>query len=402
MTNSYRRVLLILISTLFVVFEGYNEAGASVLPTIPSNEELTRQRTQNSLNLSAKLLCSGVFVSNRPAEKVIEEDLHWSGYSFFDWERTSVDINKQQKTVTLRLKEEAGDCIIRSEAATFDEGYGCTLLPYQATRLPIVRPKRVSKSTTRPLPINEANTSDAISSILNQAFEETPGKPRQRTRAILVLQDGQIIAEQYADGFSKETSFLGWSMGKSIAAILFGAFAEQNSLDIDDPVPLVEWQSTSDPRNSITPRHLLNMAGGLSFANPGSDDQLYYTDLHDHESVYFRSQNIERFVVDRPLSSVPGETFAYRNTNTLNLMAMIRRGIGGEAIISFADRAVFAKIGADSVVLETDPYGNPIITGNVYATARDWARLGDLVRRDGVIDGERLWPKGWRDNVMLK
>ncbi|MEM6538087.1 MAG: serine hydrolase, partial [Pseudomonadota bacterium] len=189
---------------------------------------------------------------------------------------------------------------------------------------------------------------------------------------------------------------------KSIAAILFGAFAEQNSLDIDDPVPLIEWQSTSDPRSSITPRHLLNMAGGLSFANPGLDDQLYYTDLHDHESVYFRSQTIERFVVDRPLSSVPGETFAYRNTNTLNLMAMIRRGIGDEAIISFADRAVFSKIGADSVVLETDPYGNPIITGNVYATARDWARLGDLVRRDGVIDGERLWPKGWRDNVMLK
>ncbi|MEM6414431.1 MAG: serine hydrolase [Pseudomonadota bacterium] len=368
---------------------------------LPDAADLQEQRYQNSIRLSTKLLCSGVFVSGRDPSRVIEDDLYWSEHYFFDWETTATEIDQANKTVRLRAPSTSNPSSEIRATAIFQEGYGCTLLPEQATRLPIEREKRKSFAKRALAESRDANR-PSVEAVLDRAFTETPGKPLQRTRAILVLKGGEIIAERYADGFDKATPMLGWSMGKSVAAIVFGAYAKKTGLDIDKPTSINEWQRATDTRSAITPRHLLNMAGGLRFHNPGTNDNTYYTDLHDHESVYFRPQNIEQLVVHQPLKYRPGRFFSYRNTNTLGLLALVRQSLLAQNVISFADEAVFEKIGADTMTLETDLYGNPIMTGFVYGTPRDWAKLGLLVLNDGKIEGERILPRGWRDDVLMK
>jgi CubicO group peptidase (beta-lactamase class C family) len=45
--------------------------------------------------------------------------------------------------------------------------------------------------------------------------------------------------------------------------------------------------------------------------------------------------------------------------------------------------------------METDPYGNFILTGYDFGTARNWARLGLLYAQDGIWNGTRILPEGW-------
>jgi len=68
-------------------------------------------------------------------------------------------------------------------------------------------------------------------------------------------------------------------------------------------------------------------------------------------------------------------------------------------IYGFAQSELFEKIGADSFVMEPDASGTPIGSSYMYATMRDWARLGQLYLQDGTWNGERLLPEGWADYV---
>ncbi|MEO0398880.1 MAG: serine hydrolase [Pseudomonadota bacterium] len=378
-----------------------------VAAALPTEEQLREQRYRNSIALHAQLLCSGVFVSGRAPQAVIAEDLQWREYYFHDWKTTQWSVDREQERVVLRAPASEIYGATPNYTAVHTPGLGCTLLPVGAERTafsPVNVKTQLPPAANIAWPMGDkgasgdtANT-DKMDTALDAAFNDTGRDAPQNTRAVIVLHKGKIVGERYAPGVSETTPLLGWSMGKSVAAILFGIYAKDTGLDVDDPAPIADWRHRSDPRSRITSRHLLNMAAGLKFHNPSADDSFYYTELHDHESVYFRGQNTEALVIKQPLLYEPGSVFQYRNTNTLALMSIIKRGVqadGGDHLAWPRER-LFDKIGARSFVLEPDAFGNFVITGFDYATARDWARLGQFALQDGVWEGERLWPRGWR------
>lgn len=102
-----------------------------------------------------------------------------------------------------------------------------------------------------------------------------------------------------------------------------------------------------------------------------------------------------------PLEIPPGSEFRYRNSDPLTLGRIIRQIVEGEgeSYLTFPQRALFDRIGARNYVLETDPYGNFIMTGYDFGSAWDWLRFGLLHLWDGVWEGERILPEGWVDFV---
>ncbi|MEM6913241.1 MAG: serine hydrolase [Pseudomonadota bacterium] len=362
--------------------------------------ESDRQRYQNSIALHTKLLCSAVFVSGRQPLEVIRNDLQWSEYYFHDWSTTQWSIDQESQRVSLWT--EGGP----PYTAVFNPSLGCSLLPLGADQLafePISVASQLPPAHTLAWPNGDLNAhgetgdQDGLIAMLDFAFDHGDEHPVQNTRGIVVLHQGKIVAERYAEGYTQDSPMIGWSMGKSISAALMGILVHQTGFDIDAPAPIPEWRGPDDPRGAITPKHLLHMAGGLAFRNPGADEKLYYTDLHDHESVYFRGQNTEHFVLNQSLAYEPGSVFEYRNTNTLALMSILKNADipGKDHHLSWPRTELFDRIGARSFVLEPDAFGNFVITGNDYATARDWARLGLLFLQDGQWGDERLWPDGW-------
>src|SRR5690606_30113596 len=83
------------------------------------------------------------------------------------------------------------------------------------------------------------------------------------TRAVIVLHAGDTAAERDRDGCGPETPFLGWSMSKTVTAVMMGMLVDDGRLDLDPSPPIPAWQRAGDPRGEITLRQLLQMRSGL-------------------------------------------------------------------------------------------------------------------------------------------
>ncbi len=221
------------------------------------------------------------------------------------------------------------------------------------------------------------------------------------TVAFLVTHKGRIVAERYRDGITMHTPLESWSMGKSLTATLMGRLVHQGVYEPEQPAPIPEWQGGGDPRAEIRIADILQMSSGLRFRamqDPDYDPALGYP---DHLYVYTGGIDAFRFAASRSRQWPSGQVGRYRNGDPVLANYLIRLAVEGrgEDYHAFPQRALFDKLGMRNSILEPDPYGNFLLQGYEFISARDWARLGNLYLNDGVWAGERLLPEGWVDFV---
>ena len=100
--------------------------------------------------------------------------------------------------------------------------------------------------------------------------------------------------------------------------------------------------------------------------------------------------------LDRLVRAYP-DTIASHDGNFLILAHLIRNAAGGKPVdaLAFARRELFAPLGMNNVTLQLDSAGTIEGSSNMLASARDWARFGQLYLNDGVVGGKRILPEGW-------
>lgn len=365
------------------------------------DEKLKRENLEFRAAISAHHLSSGLWVVGRSyqrtPEEVIAQDI--APFTFFGWEsvfKYQVDEKRRLVTVT------APGAQPRSARYTGDQG--STILPRGKEDVfftPVRVPRRLPDAAKQDWPMGDVGATEpvpdgvdikAVEAALDWAMEQK----EQNTRAFVVACDGKIIGERYAPGWTKDTPQISWSQGKSITATLIGTLVQRGLLEIDQPAPLKEWQGEGDPRSKIRIRDLLNMSSGLDFTNLGFKGESLTT-RNQHMRVYFDSLNVLKHAVSPPPKVPPGTRYSYLNCDPLSLGKIIRDTVEaqGEDYLTFPQRALFDRIGSRSAVLETDPWGNFIMSGYDYLSARDWVRFGQLYLQDGVWQGERILPEGW-------
>jgi CubicO group peptidase (beta-lactamase class C family) len=143
------------------------------------------------------------------------------------------------------------------------------------------------------------------------------------------------------------------------------------------------------------------MSSGLDFQNLGTGGPRAFTDENEHFRIYQDAIDVCRHAIDQPTDLPPDSAFRYRNSDPLTLTCLVRRIVEGrgEDWLSFPRRALFDPIGIRDAVLETDRFGNFIITGYDFLSAYDWMRFGLLHLWDGMWEGERILPEEWVDFV---
>jgi CubicO group peptidase (beta-lactamase class C family) len=217
------------------------------------------------------------------------------------------------------------------------------------------------------------------------------------TAAFLVTWKGRIIGERYGPGIAATTPLESWSMGKSVTATLMGILIRDGVYKLSQPAPIPEWQKPGDPRAKIRIADLLQMSSGLRSRAPQDPDFDSSGPYPDHLYLYTGGVNSFKYAATRPPQWPPGKVGRYRNTDPVLVNYLLRLAVEkrGEEYLSFPQRVLFDRLGIRSMVLETDPIGNFLLQGYELASARDWARLGNLYLQDGMWKGERILPEGF-------
>jgi hypothetical protein len=343
----------------------------------------------------AQILCSGVFVSGREAKAVLDEDV--AVHPILKLIGARVDYkNREVRASFLGLI--TNQSIYHPELGSILFS-GVSEETVRSRQAGILEPQPVDPESV-PWPTGELIVEEALppgvdTALLDKAVEEAfvepdPRNPR-RTRAVLVLDNGRIIAERYAPGITRDMPLIGWSMTKSLTSALVGILVGQGKLSLRTPAPVPEWQGPDDPRRRITLEQLLWMSSGLSFSETYAEKP-----VSDVQLMLFTCPDTAAYAARLPLEAEPGTEWHY-STGTTNIIGRIMRSAFTDErdYLAFPRRELFNRIGMRSAVLGTDASGTLNAGAFLFASGRDWARLGLLYLNDGVWEGERILPEGW-------
>jgi CubicO group peptidase (beta-lactamase class C family) len=328
----------------------------------------------------SKILCSGVFVAHREPASLLETDLAVDDLAPLRYIQSRIDTEKRRVT--------SGFLGIAKATAVYSPGGGCSLRYASLDPLPI--PPSADPQEDLPGSPNLVEEIDPrLDPVLDWAFAEPDPKLLRRTRAVVILHKGRIVAERYATGFSKSTPLPGWSMTKAVTGALVGILVSEGRLSLEGPAPVPEWREQDDPRHKITLNQLMLMSSGLRF------QEEYGNPLQDVTYMLLQVPDAAAYAAGKPLDAEPGTRWSYSSGTTNIISRIIRQTVGDVAYATFPRDLLFSRLGMQSAVMEQDASGTFVGSSFMYATARDWAKFGQFYLQDGVWGGERILPEGW-------
>lgn len=330
-----------------------------------------------SASLGAKLACSARYVSGFDKDRVVEDLASYSPATRL----LNIDYDDADKRVTTNMLG------LASYAAQYRNGLGCTLDIGDTTPLDGLLVKKV---VSKPAPWPEGDQVSTIQADYQQLTDSIlrqDNQARLQTRALLVVKNGQVVAESYAEGISESTQLLGWSMGKSLTAIMLGRMQAQGLADLEQKAGFVQWQS--DKRQEITLEQLLTMSSGLKFDEtyaPGSDST----------RMLFTAYSASDIALTAMADKAPARHFSYSSGTTNILMRWMRDELGSnQALLDFFHNQILQPLNMAHTTFEVDPSGVYVGSSYIFATARDWAKLGFLMLNEGQWQGQQLLNKAW-------
>lgn len=330
---------------------------------------------------TAKIACSCTFIGGLDEETIYDKELNFNPLRSMKFK-----VDRAKKTVTASVFG------LHPKTAVYREGLGCALL----TEL---KPADAYHADFEPYPLKHDSLRNwfdkrskpmtpSLNRAIDQAFiEEDPNSPSKNTRAVVVLHRGKLIGEKYAPEVNHNSPLLGWSMTKSLTSTIFGMLVDRGKIDIESQTQIPEWQS--DERSQITWKHLLQMNSGLRWKED-------YSDLSDAVTMLFNSDAIGQYALSVPAESRPDSIWNYSSGTSNILSSQMKRFFNSQkAYIKFPYDSLFSRLGMYSMLIETDATGDFVGSSYAWATARDWAKIGQLYLQNGVWEGERILSEDW-------
>jgi CubicO group peptidase (beta-lactamase class C family) len=363
-----------------------------------------------SLSWAAKVVCSGIWITGREGPDVLAGSAGWmasgpeqrraagvaksvapllEGLTVeHDVSRRLVSVTRNRKQGLARFTGPQGAIVIDHEDA-----------PLHFTPTPVTARPTASDDQRWPRGeiVPEARLTMQQRTGVGEALDLLFADAGQMTNAVVVVHKGKIVGERYRRPYSENSRFESWSMGKCIAATLIGVLERRGEVDLSQPMPFAEWSAPDDPRRNIHLADVLQMSSGIEFTGSyGRGEDHAVRDIGgrylDHIYVYAGGVDAHAYCSGKPAEHPPGTVGRYRNCDPLLAMKLVKQIVEarGEEFLTWPQRNLFDPLGMRGMVLETDPYGNFLISGHDYGRARDWARLGLLHLNRGAWFGDQI------------
>jgi CubicO group peptidase (beta-lactamase class C family) len=247
-------------------------------------------------------------------------------------------------------------------------------------------------------PAEQWSTGPTVSGPALQALETYAFPPRDeatrkglRTDALLVIRDGQLIYERYAGPTTADTPHLTWSISKSLMATVLGVAYGEGLFKLQDSVQTFYPPLQKHP--AMTMADLLHWASGMDW-----QEDYEYAPLKSSvvAMLYTRGHpDMAAFTADHREYAKPGEAFRYSSGDSNLLSVALKTIVGPTRYPDYPWTALFEPLGIRHAVWEADAMGTFVASSYAYLTARDLARIGLLMARDGRWGERQLLPRDW-------
>jgi CubicO group peptidase (beta-lactamase class C family) len=356
-------------------------AAAAVLLALSACAELQPARAiRIATGSTSHALCSGLFISGRdPQQTWLEEMRPQPGMGLIAW-GMRFDVDRGRREVRTSF---AG---LAESRAVYRDALGCVVVRGVEPPAVPLDEARTPPAAEPAMPVVAADP--RIRAAIDDAFEEPASGSPRGTQAVVVMHRGRVVAERYAPGIGIDTPLHGHSISKSVAHALVGVLVRQGRLAPEQGI--AAWRDPSDPRRNVTLEQLLRNTSGLP-----ADETMGGFDASSR--MWFIERDMAAFAERGELEAAPGTRWNYSNLGFMLLSRSVRDAAGGSAgdVLRFAQRELFAPLRMHRAVIEFDAAGTPLLSSHVYASARAWARFGQLYLDDGIADGRRVLPEGW-------
>jgi CubicO group peptidase (beta-lactamase class C family) len=352
-----------------------------------------------SAGFFVKNLCSAVFVAQRDAQEVVNNDLRVYGpaiiFNALQW-----SVHKEAGWVS------AGIPLLAHASAAYVEAQGCRRVDTSSSEGQQMKARRgvvpLAMPAEHPSPwpegdvVSEVVHSPTMNAALDLAFSLRDAQGQSRTRAVVVVHKGKIVAERYAESTATNPIQIrrqGWSMAKSMTVTMLGSEALRANLPLDQPLattskPFLAWQGSQDAREQITLRHLMTMSSGLQF------DESYSNPFSAVNQMLFVDADATNQALQQKPQFAPGTVFKY-SSGTTHLLSLWLKDYAKERYDDLPRSAIFKPLGMRSALMERDAAGTYLGSSFVWATARDWAKFGLLYLQRGQWFGSQVVSHDW-------
>jgi CubicO group peptidase (beta-lactamase class C family) len=236
---------------------------------------------------------------------------------------------------------------------------------------------------------------DTIAGFLGTSFND----------GLLVMHRGRIVAERYHNGMSAHTLHLSQSVAKSIVGTVAGILVGRGVVDPAAPVTEYLPELDATAYRGATVPNVLDMTSGVVFDET-------YTALDSHMAkIDAASGWKERRHADWPASvweliltlteteCAHGASFRYRSVET-DVLSFVLQRAAATPLAELVSRELWAPMGAgEDACFTVDPAGYALGDGGFNATLRDYGRFALLHLRRGEIDGRRIVPAAWIEEI---
>lgn len=330
-----------------------------------------------SASMGAKLSCSGKFISRFSNEQIIDDLSSYSPVNQY----LDIQYDSVKKTATATLFN------LSTYTAKYRPATGCSLDIGDTSHLDRIVYTKVPNIAA---PWPKGHMVETLNPSKQQQLEDMLKQDNAaglNTRALVLVKNGVIQAEAYADGIYSDTKLMGWSMGKSLTAILYGRMNKLQQTDIQQTHLFSEWQD--DERQHITMQNLLQMSSGIDF------DEVYAPGSNLTKMLFSETSASDIVLNEGRYGESPGKHFAYSSATTNLIMRWMYNELGNSTqnTYDFLRHELLSKMSMSNTVFETDSMGLFVGSSYIYASARDWARLGLLMLNEGHINGQQLLNK---------
>lgn len=249
-----------------------------------------------------------------------------------------------------------------------------------------------------PLPVKPMDFSDLRYTVEGQSYSIDDFMEHNFVAGLLVLKDGDIRLERYGLGNDEDSVWISYSMAKSVTSLLFGAAIADgfiSSLDakVTDYLPAMKGSAY----DGASLRNLLQMASGVQWNET-------YSDPNSDVGNYPGGDVVEmmKFLGAKPRVAEPGKVFNY-STGETDLAGVVLRAAIGNNLSTYLTHKIWMHMMEAPAYWATHGYGGGERGGCcIFATLRDYGRLGLFVMNDGVLpDGTRVLPEGWMQESTI-